>query len=220
MHYTKNSISSFQSGVELLFYNSLHQQSIKSAIERYGYREGDLIRIYNLNKELADAINASEVAKGRKREVFREKNQLFANIKREYMRYLKLARIALSDDIKAAEALMLNGARERTYKALLFQINAFISNLINNVEWLDAITVFNITRDALYELRRQVKELNHLSDRCLEAQGEVRRLTELKKRKLVDVQRHVSDYVKIVRIAFEDHPEALVSLGIKKKNEQ
>ncbi len=219
MHYTKNSIANYQSGVELLLRNSLHQQAIKSAVNNFGYSEEDLRHIYDLNKELAGVVSATEQARYQKRLLYRHKGELLAGIKKDYMRYLKLARIGLSDDLKAVEALVLNGSRARTYKELLFQINAFVANLMNNPGWLNALSVYNVSADAVKELQGRLRELNVLSDRCLEAEGEVRRLTDQKKKKLVNIQRYVSDYVKIVRIAFEETPKMLVSLGIKRKDE-
>ncbi|MBR8534843.1 hypothetical protein KDU71_04665 [Carboxylicivirga sediminis] len=219
MHYTKNSIANYQSGVELLLYNSLNQQSVKNTVTQFGYSEDELNHIYNLNRELAGIVTAVEQAKSHKRLVFRDKNALLAGIKKDYMRCLKLARIVLSEDLKAAEALMLNGSRARTYNELLFQISAFVSNLMNNSSWLNALNVYNISTETIRELQERLKQLGQLSDKCLEAQGEVRRLTDLKKKKLVNMQRYVSDYVKVVRIALEEKPKLLSSLGIGAKRE-
>lgn len=218
MHYTKNSIVSYQSGVELLLRNSLHEDSIKRTVNQYGYNEKELNYIYGLNKELTELVDASEAAKNRKRLVYRDKSNLLTRIKKEYMRYLKLARIVLAEDLKAGEALMLNGARARTINEFIFQMNAFVSNLLKNEDWLNALKVYNIQTENIQALEEQLKELGHLSDKCLEAQGEVRRITNLKKKMLVNIQGYVSDYVKVVRIAFEEKPGLLVSLGIKAKD--
>ena len=218
MHYTKNSIVSYQSGVELLLRNSLHEDSIKRTMNQYGYNEKELNYIYGLNKELTELVDASEAAKNRKRLVYRDKSNLLTRIKKEYMRYLKLARIALAEDLKAGEALMLNGARARTINEFIFQMNTFVSNLLKNEDWLNALKVYNIQTENIQALEEQLKELGHLSDKCLEAQGEVRRITNLKKKMLINIQGYVSDYVKVVRIAFEEKPGLLVSLGIKAKD--
>ncbi|MCT4587460.1 MAG: hypothetical protein N4A71_06525 [Carboxylicivirga sp.] len=217
MHYTKNSILTYQSGVELLLRNSLHKDSIKQTVVRYGYDEKELNYIYGLNKELTDLVDASEAAKNRKRIVYHDKSVLLARIKKDYMRYLKLTRIALADDVKAGEALILNGARARTINEFVLQMTVFVSNLLKNKDWLNALNVYSIQREDIEQLNDRLKELSHLSDKCLEAQGEVRRITSLKKKKLVDIQGYVSDYVKVVRIAFEEKPGLLVSLGIKAK---
>jgi len=217
MHYTKNSITNYQSGIELLLHNSLHQHSIKSAVTKFGYSEAQLNHINDLNKELTNVVHEVEQAKNEKRIVYRDKNDLLLKIKKQYMRYLKLTRIVLGEDPKASEALLLNGTRARTYKELLFQISAFVSNLMNNSSWLNALAVYNIKSDDIEQLNNRLAELSHLSDKCLEAEGEVRRLTTLKKKKLVTIQGYVSDYVKVVRIAFEEEPKMLVSLGISTK---
>ncbi len=215
MHYTKNSISNYQSGVELLFRKSIHQEGVKNTVVNYGYDEKQLQRIYDLNKELSQVVTATEQAKVNKALLFNRKNELLKSVKRIYMRYLKLARIALVDDVKAEQALMLSGARFRTNKELLFQINVFTSNLLNSDEWLAQLRVYNISLENLTSLNEQLKELARLTEICIEAQGEVKKYTVLKKKKLIEVQGYVSDYLKVVRIALEEKPKLLKSLGIK-----
>lgn len=219
MHYTKNSIINYQTGVELLFRNSIHQPGIKETVMKYGYDEAQLTHIYKRNDELTRLVSSIEQAKYQKTLLFGKKNELLRQIKKDYMRYLKLARIVLVNDVKAEEALMLNGARQRTIKELVFQISIFVSNLLNNVEWLKALSIYNITEANIKQLNEQLKELSRLTERSLEAQGEVRRLTTLKKKMLVEIQSYVSDYVKVVRIALEEKPKLLQSLGIKVKGD-
>ncbi|MBK3516361.1 hypothetical protein [Carboxylicivirga marina] len=217
MHYTKNRISEYQSGVELLFKNSMDQELVKSIVDKYGYDEAQLSLMYNLNKELRELLGRLEVAKHQKVLVYDQKNQLFAQLKKDYMRYLKLTRIALADDAGASAALLLEGARARTNNALELQIRAFVSNLLNSKVWLEALGVYNVSVADVKKLQSDLEQLVQRNRVCLEAQGEVRSLTVYKKKLLVKLQAYVSDYVKVVRIAFEEKPKLLVSLGINVK---
>lgn len=217
MHYTKNSIGNYQSGVEVMFRNSIHQHAIKETVTKYGYSEELLRKIYDLNSDLLKVVESAKLAKHKKAEVFKKKNDLLTSVKKEYMRYVKLARIVLGNNIMAEEALVLNGARARTHKEFVFQMTVFVSNLLKNKEWLEALGVFNIKQENIKGLENHLSDYARLSELCLEAQGEVKRLTTLKKKMLTEIQSYVSDYVKVVRIAFEEKPKLLMSLGIRVK---
>gem|GEM_PF-3839656 len=215
MHYTKHSISHYQDGVGQLVRNSMQQAAVKNEVVKFGYDETLLLQIQGLNEELSQVQSAQSKAKAEKVHLFQQKSDLLTEAKKNYMRYLKLSRIALGEDVKAAEALLLNGARSRTYNEMVFEMNVFASNLLANQQWSGALAGYNVSINDLENLQQSLGALNDLTDRCLEAQGEVRRLTVLKKKLLVELQGYVSDYVKIVRIALEKKPRLLVSLGIK-----
>lgn len=218
MHYTKNRISEYQSGVEILFRNSMDQEDVKRTMNNYGYGEAQLSLMYNLNLELRELLGRLEVAKHQKILVYDEKSKLLAQLKKDYMRYLKLARIALADNADASAALVLGGARARTNNELVLQMKAFVSNLLNNQTWLSGLGVYNVTEADMKKLEQRIDVLEQKTRVCLEAQGKVRGLTVSKKKLLVKLQGYVSDYVKVVRIALEGKPNLLVSLGIKVKN--
>ncbi|WP_430814852.1 hypothetical protein [Carboxylicivirga sp. RSCT41] len=218
MHYTKNRISEYQSGVEMLFRNSMDQEDVKRTVDKYGYGEAQLSRMYNLNQELSVLLEKMEEAKHHKVYVYDEKNKLYERLKKDYMRYLKLARIALADNAGASAALMLGGARARTKNEFVLQVKAFVSSLLNNKDWLSELSVYNISEDDVKIMDADLDELERKIRVCLEAQGKVRSLAVDKKKLLVQLQSYVSDYVKVVRIALEERPKLLVSLGIKMKN--
>jgi hypothetical protein len=219
MHFTKHRLNTYLSGVELLFGNSLKQSNIKDEVNKYGYDESQLIAVYNHKSDLEAIENQKHLAENEKKILYNKKTLLANVVKRDYMRYLKLARIAFVDNPKAIEALMLNGARARTNKELMFQMSIFVSNLLNNKEWIETLQGVNISKDQVKKLEGLLGEQNRLAEQCLEAKGEVKRLTDMKRKKLVELQRYVSEYVKVVRIAFEERPKLLLSLGIKVKND-
>ncbi|MCU4155770.1 hypothetical protein J1N10_07255 [Carboxylicivirga sp. A043] len=219
MHFTKHRLNTYLYGVELLFGNSLKQNHIKDEVNKYGYDENQLIAVYNHKSDLEAIESQKHLAENEKKVLYNKKNLLANVVKRDYMRYLKLARIAFAENPKATEALMLNGARARTNKELMFQMSIFVSNLLNNKEWIVTLQGVNVGKEQIKKLEALLGEQNRLAEQCLEAKGEVKRLTDMKRKKLIELQRYVSEYVKVVRIAFEERPKLLLSLGIKVKKE-
>ncbi|WP_430810052.1 MULTISPECIES: hypothetical protein [unclassified Carboxylicivirga] len=218
MHYSRSSLAVFQSGIELLIQRSLQQITVLNAIRHYGYDEPRLHQMQALNADLLKLAETVEQAKKDRQALFKEKRRMYAAIKRDYMRYLKLTRILLAEDKNAVKVLMLNGIRERKLKDFTFQMTTFVSNLLNSRDWLNALSVYNISPEDLRSLDARLKDLMRLDGQCNEAQNEVKRLLIQRKKKLLEMQRQVSDFVKVLRIALEQQSNLLAGLGLTTKN--
>lgn len=218
MHYTKYRIGHYVSDVKLLVQNSMSQPVVKKAVNRYGYDEAMLKVLKGLNEELSAVLIEQESAKIKKRDLYAERARVKNYIQKAYMKYLKLARIAFAEDLKVREALLLDGERARTYNDWFFQVTVFCSNLLTKESWLNVMSRYGIVKDEIIQLDTSLKNLNRITETCIGAQGEVRRLTGLKSKKVLELQNHVSDYVKIARIALEKTPQLLESIGIGAKS--
>jgi len=184
----------------------------------YGYDEGRLLQGKKLYEELMQVSFEQEKARHAKHEVFTAKQTLQLSIHKLYMKYLKIARIVFADDLSAREALLLDGSRERTYVEWVFQVSAFCSNMLNNPDFLVAMAAYGISKKEISDLQKQLVEINIISDKGLKCVGELRRLTSLKKKKVLVMQNYVSDFLKIARIALEDNPQLLECLGVVVKS--
>jgi len=217
MHYTKYSIAHYVLDVEVLIVNSYRQPAIKKAVDKYGYDEAMLDVLKEVHQDLVGVLDEQAHAKSVKRDLYAERTLLKKQVQKVYMKYLKLARIAFVDDLKIREALLLDGERMRTYNEWLFQVAVFCSNLTANQDWLSLLKRYGIARHDIVELDNWRNKLIRLTEKCIEAKGEVKRLTESKHKKVIEVQSCVSDYIKIARIALENKPKLLNCLGINVK---
>ncbi|MCU4165357.1 hypothetical protein [Carboxylicivirga caseinilyticus] len=219
MHYTKQTITSFIHQAGILVHNSKNVDDIKNAVMQYGYDErrlDDGEKVFSMLKEISFK---QHLAKSVKIEKFRQKQNLQSKIHRDYMKYLKIARIVFAEDFKARNVLILDGTRERTYKEWYFQVSVFCSIMLkNDDDYLGRMAKYGIEASKIEELRQQLVDLNDLNDECLKSAAELRQLTAQRKKMVVKMQNYVSDFIKIARIALEHSPKALQSLGVNVKN--
>ncbi|MBS2097647.1 hypothetical protein [Carboxylicivirga linearis] len=219
MHYTKQTITSFIHQAGILVYNSKHVDDIKNAVMQYGYDERRLDDGEQVFKMLKEISFKQHQAKSDKMEKFKLKQDLQSKIHKEYMKYLKIARIAFAEDFKARNVLILDGGRERTYKEWYFQVSVFCSIMLKNDDgYQDRMAQYGIEVVKIEDLRKQLVKLNEVNDECIKSAAELKRLTAQRKKMVIKMQNYVSDFIKIARIALEHSPKALQSLGVGVNN--
>ena len=218
MHYTKFTRKDFLYKLDEITAYSIREAEIRNAVRGYGYNQTRLNEGRRLWENLRLLyIEAQEKAR-LKRDCHAEKKLKQKEIHKIYMKYLKLARIAFVDDIEAQESLMLLGVRSRTYDKWFVQVSVFVNNLTSSTMYLSSMAEFGIKQKDLEALKKQLVELNELSDKCVRVTAVVRMLNDKVKKETIEVQQWVSSYLKVARIALEDNPEVLAMLGIMEKS--
>jgi len=219
MHYTKHSITSFIYHADLLVKNSMEVDDIRNAINKYGYGKSEIDRGNHLISELRSATMRQHMAKSEKVKNYKRKQELQMQVHKAYMKYVKIARIAFSDDVKARKALLLGGARGRVYNMWFAQVKTFCSIMLENGDEYPAVMArYGIGKEEIVRLNEQLGELNKLTDLCLKSVGEVRKLTDRRQKMVIETQHYLSDFLKIARIALEYSPQLLESLGVSVKS--
>jgi hypothetical protein len=183
----------------------------------YGYNQEKM----GEGKKLYDALDSLEREYLRaidiKAAINFQKQKLQRQVNKSYMKYLKIARIAFDNNIEVRESLMLEGVRERTFEKWKHQVAVFCNNLLINKEYWPPIEAYGISMNLIQQLKEQLEELNVISDQVIKLTGQVKLVTEKKRKQTILVQNWVSDYIKIARIALEDEPQNLEKLGIHTK---
>jgi hypothetical protein len=214
MHYTQFTKREFLYKIDEITDCSISREEIRDAVSGYGYDKSRLKEGRDLWENLkvlhVDVQDKSSI----KKKCFATKRQLQDDIHKEYMRYLKLARIAFVDNIEAQEALLLIGARGRKYESWHTQVSLFINNLLASSEYVGAIGVYGVGVKEIEVLLEKVTRLNKIYDECVRIRASVRMLNDKIKQKTLEVQKWVSSYLKVARIALEENPEVLAMLGV------
>ena len=218
MHFTKLSKSQYLHQVNMLFVNSVSDETIKNAVCNFGYTEKRMAEGKRMFEDLDAIENEHTLKNDEKTSLYRKKKLKQNEVNRSYMKYLKIARIAFGDNIEAREALMLDGSRERTYKKWVFQVSVFCNNLLDNAEYWPELERYGVNKDHIKKLKSELLDLMELSDKGAKVTGLVKMLTQKKKKQTLKVQSWISDYIKIARIALEDAPDNLQKLGINVKS--
>lgn len=222
MHFTKFSKVDYISRLNHLFSESFKDEKIKLAVFKFGYTEQRLEEGRMLFNELNRLEQEHGTAMKNRADINHQKQQLYRYVNKQYMKYLKIARIAFDSHVEAHESLMLDGLREKTYGKWFAQVSVFCNNILSNKEYWPYLESFGVKISQIEELKKQLNQLGLLSDRSIQMTGNVKMLTIQKKKQTLLVQDWVSNYIKIARIALEDAPIVLKKMGIaiKSTNEQ
>jgi hypothetical protein len=218
MHYTQCTRQEFLYKIGEITDCSISSDEIRNAVSGYGYDKSRLKE----GRELWEGLKLLHVdAQDKialKRKCYAVKRQLQGDIHKVYMKYLKLARIAFVNNLEAQEALMLNGARGRKYEKWHTQVLLFVNNMLSNQQYIKSMAIYGVKENDIEGLHEKMLRLNKMYEECVRIRASVRMLNEKIKYKTLDVQRWVSSYLKVAKIALEENPEVLAILGIGAKN--
>lgn len=108
----------FISKCNILFDNSLSDEEIKNKLAEYGYDENRITKEREKINQLIEIYLKRESAKGDAQQLTVEKNKAFEELYRWISQYIKIARIALSDNRETIEKLGIKikpkGRKSRT----------------------------------------------------------------------------------------------------------
>ena len=219
IHFTKLSRTDYMSSVGTLFKTSADDVAIRSAVSDFGYNEERL----GEGRRLYDELFSLEKEWGRVGDertiLIHKKQSLQKAIAKEYMKYLKIARIAFVSHPQAIEVLMLDGARERVFNKWYSQVVVFCNNLIDHKDYWPMMAIYGVKSQHIEKLKKDLNSLSEMVEQSAQLTAKIKQLTLKKQKQTVKVQNWVSDYIKIARIALEDHPQHLSKLGIMVRGE-
>lgn len=212
MHYSKLPFENFVNKVDDVLGQSLSDQGLVSSMSSFGYG----LKQMEQGRELLEAVRQidqeQEAAQERRKELNRQRGELYKDLQKRYMRIVKLGRIVFDDNELAGKTLGLDGPREKQFDEWYRQVYMFCKNLIAETSWLDALTSFGVKRNDLDNILEDLEKLEELNTRFEHAKNLSKEMTRKKKKKVMVLQDWLSDYIKIARMALEEKPQLLNKL--------
>jgi hypothetical protein len=153
--------------------------------------------------EYGDQYNATEAL-----------NAVWKEADAAYMRYLKVARVALKNDTGAWQKLDLNGERKQTLSGWLKQARQFYAGALGDATLLTKLGECGITLAKLTAGSAQVDSVEAASVTQAKERGEAQDATKARDAALESLDDWMSDFIAIARVALEDQPQLLEKLGI------
>tara|TARA_R110001606_G_scaffold153848_1_gene295323 strand:- start:204 stop:863 length:660 start_codon:yes stop_codon:yes gene_type:complete len=186
---------------------------IKPLMEALGYNttkidEGKAIlnnakTLYIQNQELEDA-------RGKAYQTFEEKR---VAIDLKYATDRKKAKIIFKTDPLILKELGLKGALPRTYVKWLETVSLFYNTLNTQTEVLAKLATLQVTTQSVTDQLAAINELEDLRAAYIQAKGNAQNATKTKNKAFKDLEKWMSDFYAVARIALEGEPQLLESLG-------
>ena len=194
--------------------NALNQSVLKPYFDEYGYTEEKLREGEALYK-IADERNRIQKKEyGDQFEATAELKLAKANAGKDYIRHLKVARIALGGDPGAANALQLSGERKKSLSGWISQAKAFYANGLDDAKVMEAMGKFNITKEKMEAAQKLVLDCEVKYNKQLKEKGEAQTATKDRDKSLDELDAWMGEFTGIARIALEENPQYLEMLGI------
>jgi hypothetical protein len=202
---------------QVMIDNTMSDDAIKNAVALFGYDDTKVAA----GKALLDSVNALHQTQIKE---YGEQYEASDSLKKAreaanlaYMRLLKIARIALKDDVAAYQKLNLLGDRRQSLSGWLGQSKQFFLNMLEDASIQGKMANFGITLEQIQAGKALVDQVEAANATHKKEMGEAQQATINRDSKMDELDSWLTDYVAIARIALEDTPQYLEKLGIIQK---
>ncbi len=187
---------------QLAIESVLADPALRDALAARGY---DTARILEGRALVDQALALTQQQRARVGERFaatdaRASAQAVAHI--DYMRHVRVARVALRDDRGAAQALDL-GARKRKQAGWLLQARQFYANALAGATIVDRLAVYGVTREQLIAARDRVEAVGASAVAQQSRKGVAQETIRARNVALAALNRWMRDFLEIARLALE-----------------
>ena len=193
--------------------NSLNVPAILNAVSAFGYDLARLQAARTLYEEVMALVAAQKREYGEQYEATAVVQASWDSADLAYKRTLKVCRILLKGNTKAAGALNLSGSRKKSLSGWLEQSVNFYTNLLSMPDLSAALVEFGYDQamlEAEAALVQAVVDANAAQD--IE-RGEAQEATEARDAKLDELDEWVARYKQVAQLALEESPQQLEQLG-------
>ena len=199
--------------------NSLNDADIKDALALFGYDETRLNDGQSLYTTAVDKVQKQKKEYGEQYAATDALNSSMESANLEYMRHVKIARIAFKDNRAVFQALGLNGDRKRSVSGWLSQVKQFYANAQADTAVQEGLNRFGITLEKLQAASQLVNQVETAYAVQNKEMGEAQQATLDRDNALDSLDEWLSDFFAIARIALEDRPQLLEKIGLLVRSE-
>ena len=211
-------IDTLLSDAQVAIDNTLNNPEILNAIKDFGYTSAKIQQGKALYNAAAAAQLAQTAEAGDQVAATATLNDAWEAARKSYMRFVKVARVALKNDAGASTQLDLKGDRKRSLSGWLAQATQFYNNALSNKSVLLALKEFGITEPKLKAGLNELKAVETANLAQEKEKGEAQAATQKRDAALDALQDWLSDYLAIAKIALEDNPQLLEGLGVLQRS--
>ncbi len=195
------------------FENVGNQPTITAALTEVGIDtayidEGKAIFVntrqaYDLNKVEDDETSVAYQAFDAKR----------AEVDASYKKDRKKAKVVYRKDNVTADILGVSGQMPRSYVKWFEITDKFYTSALANRVIVGSLSRYGITEQSLTATKTKITELASLRSKYLAEVGESQAATQTKDQAMLELENWMSDFYAIAKIALEDKPQLLESIG-------
>ncbi|MFK8280974.1 MULTISPECIES: hypothetical protein [Capnocytophaga] len=196
-----------------MFENLSKEGDLKTELAEYGYDDAKIAEgkaLYDEARKTFDA-NIKETREETSASLaFQEKYQ---NVQKKYSTHRKKARIVFEDNEEALRQLKLKGSAARAIAAAMEEMRAFYQLLDTTPNLLTPLKQLKINEEDVKNQLQELPEVEKAYATYLQEKGESQQATRDKNKAFEALDKWVSKFHKVAKIALEDRPQLLEALG-------
>jgi hypothetical protein len=194
--------------------NVENQPVIAATMAEYGY---DLTVITKGRELLGATITAFNFNQQEDNESIQARADFDAKLSlmtEKYASHRRKAKVAFRKDEVTLKQLGLTGAYSRAYVKWIVTMKTFYNGVLSNAAHLATLLVFKITEEEISACIAEINALETTRALYLREIGESQEATKKKDKALAELEDWMSDFYAVAKIAMEDQPQLLESLGV------
>lgn len=211
---SKQSLAERLLAAQVAIDNALSDSEVKTLLAEFGYDDTRL----NAGKTLLDTANQLQQTQqkeyGDQFEATGALKDVWEKADKDYMRFVKIARIALKSEHALYQKLALNGTRKNTLSGWIGEAKQFYLNALADTAVLAKMAAFGMSQAKL-EAGKALLEQTEAAHAAREKEkGEAQQATLERDKAMDQLEEWLSDFIAIARIALEEKPQLLEQLGV------
>jgi len=199
---------------ELAQDNTAKLETVGSVMAVYGYTAERMVNDRNILSDARKAVIDFEREHGEQDAAYAELTLVKEYFHKEYIKHVRLARVALKAFKAGWNELALNGRRKFTMGDYLAQADVFYTNLMGSRDYTSKMAKFGQDIDTLSEARNMLDDLKAKYAAYKKEKGEAEKSTEQKYKAADALAEWYSDFCEVAKVAFMDDPQMLETIGI------
>ena len=207
-------IDAYLSKARVAIENGKNVPEIAGKLTLFGYAPEQMEVGQQLLADAEAKQNAQKKEYGEQYDATEKQNTLYGEANKEYMKFMKLARIRFADNVDIQQAMRLNGSRKRNLAGFIRDASLFYSNALANENVINGLSKYNITREDLEKGQQLLKDLEQAEAVQKKETGDAQISTQKRNEAMDKLENWFSEFIEVARIAVDDEPEMMEMLGV------
>ncbi|MFK8266677.1 hypothetical protein [Capnocytophaga cynodegmi] len=196
-----------------IFENISKNELLKNELAEYGYDDQEIAKGKALYDNAAQKLNLNKTESAEEKMAYDTFSKKFEELKKTYTTDRKKAKIIFKDEDTVLTVLVIKGVMSIRINGLLEDIDTFYKQLQAKEELRTPLKRLKITDEHIAGQLKALTEVRQAYLQYTNEKGESQQATKNKDAAFAELEKWVRGFYSIAKIALEDQPQLLESLG-------
>lgn len=196
-----------------IFENINKNDVLKTELAEYGYDETEIAKGKALYDDASQKLDLNKTETAEEKLAYDAFAKKFGELKKTYATDRKKVKIIYKDDDRTLSALAVKGVASIRTVALLDDMDTLYKQLQTNETLRNPLKRLKITDEHIAAQLTLLEEVKKKYSDYLKEKGESQQATKDKDEALAKLEKWVREFYAITKIALEDKPQLLESVG-------